>query len=239
MHAVIMTGGKGERMRPYTHVLPKGLLPIDGTPLLEILIKQCQYYGFNRVTMACGYLASMIQNYFGNGGKWGIEIDYLFEDIPLGTAGALRNVSYKNESILVMNCDVLTNLNLRDFYKQHLRQQSLLTIASHEIESPIDFGVLKVEEERVLDFLEKPTNRSLVSMGLYVIHRDAFKYLPIQQRFDIPDLIFTLLANGERVTHYHTDSFWMDIGKPNDYEKANQIYDQLKAKILPGEYGNE
>lgn len=239
MHAVIMAGGKGERMRPYTHVLPKGLLPIDGTPLLEILIKQCRYYGYNRVTLACGYLASMIQNYFGDGGKWGLEIDYLLEDVPLGTAGALRYVSCKADSILVMNSDVLTDLNLRDFYEQHLRQQSLLTIASHEMEIPIDFGVLQVEKEKVLHFLEKPSNHALVNMGMYVVHRDALKYLPLQQRFDIPDLIFALLSKGELITHYHTNSFWMDIGKPDDYEKANQMFDQIKMNVLPGEYGNE
>lgn len=239
MHCVIMTGGKGERMRPYTYILPKGLLPIDGTPLLEILIKQCLYYGFTRITMACGYLASMIQNYFGDGSKWGIEIDYLVEEVPLGTAGALRNLSLQNESILVMNCDVLTNLNLREFFAQHLRHKSLLTVASHEIKTPIELGVLEVEEERVLHFLEKPTNRALISMGIYVVHQEALKYLPVQQRFDIPDLIFLLLANGEMVTHYQTDSFWMDIGKPNDYEKANQIYDQIKTQILPGEHRNE
>ncbi|SDZ04622.1 sugar phosphate nucleotidyltransferase [Thermoactinomyces sp. DSM 45892] len=239
MHAVIMTGGKGERMRPYTHVLPKGLLPIDGIPLLDILVRQCQYYGFNRVTMTCGYLATMIQNYFENGSKWGLEIDYLTEDVPLGTAGSLRDVSCEEGSMIVMNCDVLTTLHFRDFYEQHINQKSMLTIASHAIEVPVEFGVLAVEGERVLQIVEKPTNHSLVSMGIYVVHQDALKYIPKEGKFDIPDLIHTLLDHKERVTHHHTDSFWIDIGKPDDYEKANQIFEQFKAQILPKESGHE
>ncbi|TCP69691.1 sugar phosphate nucleotidyltransferase [Baia soyae] len=235
MHAVIMTGGKGERMRPYTHVFPKGLLPIDGIPLLDILVRQCRYYGFHRITMACGYLATMIQNYFQNGEKWGLEIDYLKEDVPLGTAGALRDISCEQESMLVMNCDILTNLHFRDFYEKHIDQKSMLTIASHEVEVPIDFGVLDVRGERVLQIVEKPTNHSLVSMGIYIIHQDALTYIPKEGKFDIPDLIYTLLDHKERVTHHHTDSFWMDIGRPHDYEKANQIFEQFKAQILPGE----
>jgi NDP-mannose synthase len=235
MDAVIMTGGKGLRMTPYTKVLPKGLLPIGDQPILEIIVKQLQMHGFTSITMSCGYLAPLIQTYFQDGSACGVTIDYLVETEPLGTAGSLRQLQHRTEPFLVINCDVLTTLSLKKFWDFHHSGNSLLTIASQKKHVPIDFGVLKTEKDRVVDFVEKPHRSESVSMGIYVVNPQVLYSIPENQFFDIPDLIRTMLLTQQPIRHYENDSFWLDIGRPADYKQANEDFPKISKLLFPGD----
>jgi NDP-sugar pyrophosphorylase family protein len=235
MEAVIMTGGKGLRMAPYTKVLPKGLLPIGEQPILEIIVKQLQHHGFTSITMACGYLAPLIQTYFQDGSTWGVTIRYLNETKPLGTAGALRNLHERKEPFLVINCDVLTTLSLKQFWEFHQAGNSSLTIASQKKRVPVDFGVLQTEDDRVVDFVEKPQLSESVSMGIYVIDPQILSAIPENQYFDIPDLIRVLLDRKQTVRHFENDSYWLDIGRPADYKLANEEFPHISTLLFPGD----
>ncbi|PTM58850.1 sugar phosphate nucleotidyltransferase [Desmospora activa] len=235
MDAVIVTGGKGTRMAPFTQVLPKGLLPIGGQPTLELIVKQLKYHGFQDITLLCGYLAPLIQTYFGNGRAWGVSIRYQIEKHPLGTVGPLKGLPSLAQPFLVMNCDVLTTLDMKKFYDFHCAGDSVLTIASQTKNVPIDLGVLQTQADRVTDFLEKPTKPALVNMGVYMMNPEIMDYIPDQHFFDMPDLIRALLKDHKKVRHYHNDAFWMDIGRPKDFEEANRLYKTIAPQLLPGQ----
>ncbi len=237
MKAVIMTGGKGMRLAPYTKVLPKGLLPVGEQPILEIIVKQLHYFGFTSITMACGYLASLIRTYFGDGSTWGVNIDYHVETEPCGTAGPLRQLPVPTEPFLLLNCDVLTTLNFKLFRDYHCTRGNLLTIASQQKQVPIDLGVLETMGDRVVDFVEKPQTSSLVSMGIYMMNPEVFNYIPERQYFDMPHLIKALLTAKQEIGHYENSAFWMDIGRQADYLEANDEFPRLKHLLLPGEMG--
>lgn len=235
MEAVIMTGGKGMRMSPYTKVLPKGLLPVGEKPILEIIVKQLRYHGFTNITMACGYLAPLIQAYFGDGKAWNVSITYQVEHEPYGTAGPLKTLTHLSEPFLLINCDVLTTLSFRQLWEFHRSGDSLMTIASQKKQIPIELGVLETEGDRVTGFVEKPSQTAHVSMGIYVLNPEILHYIPEKRFFDIPDLIQALLAAGKVVRHYDNDAFWFDIGRPTDFERANEAYPKMKHLLLPGE----
>ncbi|UJF35789.1 sugar phosphate nucleotidyltransferase [Paenibacillus hexagrammi] len=235
MEAVIMTGGKGMRMAPYTKVLPKGLLPVGEQPILSIIVKQLRHYGFTSITMACGYLSDLIQTYFGDGSAWGVSIRYHVEKQPLGTVGPLASLQRPSGPFLVMNCDVLTTLDFRQFMQFHTSGGSLLTIASQQKGVPIELGVLETENEYVTNFIEKPMRSAHVSMGIYMMNPDVVDFIPTEQFFDIPDLIHALLAADSSVRHFENDAFWLDIGRISDYTAANDQFEQWKTALLPGE----
>ena len=236
MDAVIMTGGKGLRMAPYTKVLPKGLLPVGEQPILEIIVKQLRYHGFTNITMACGYRSSLIQTYFGNGSAWNVSITYQVETEPRGTAGPLKTLTHLSEPFLLINCDVLTTLPFRKLWEFHMSGgRSLMTIASQQKQIPIELGVLETEGDRVIRFIEKPVRNARVSMGIYMMDPDILAYIPEKQFFDIPDLIRVLLEDGKEVRHYENDAFWIDIGRPADFARANEVYPKWKHLLLPVE----
>lgn len=222
-------------MTPYTKVLPKGLLPIGKQPILEIIVKQLRYYGFDRLTMACGYLAPLIQTYFGDGSSWNVKIRYQVEDHPLGTVGALKNIKHLSQPFLVINCDVLTTLNFKEFWEFHCKGDSLLTIASQEKKIPIHLGVLQTQGDRVIDFVEKPVLMAHVNMGIYMMEPEILRYIPENQFFDIPDLIRALLADNQKIRHFANTAYWHDIGRPEDYHHADEEFPEIKDQLLPGE----
>jgi NDP-mannose synthase len=232
---VIMTGGKGMRMKPYTKVLPKGLLPVGEQPILEILVRQLCTCGFDSITMACGYLAPLIQAYFGDGQKWGVDIRYAVESQPLGTAGALRTLSRFKDPFLVLNCDVLTTLKFRDLYEFHCQNQGVLTVASQRRDIPIHLGVLETAGLQVVGLLEKPISSVCVSMGIYVMDPTVVDYIPDNMAFDMPDLVHQLLQHQCCVCHYDNDSDWLDIGRPEDYVKANEDFASSGNKFISGD----
>lgn len=232
MQAIIMTGGKGMRMKPYTKVLPKGLLPVGEQPILEIIVKQLHHYGFRSITMACGYLAPLIQTYFGDGSSLGVSVKYYVEQEPLGTVGPLRNLPPMTEPFLLINCDVLTSMNFRAFWDFHEAGNSLMTIASQKKNIPIELGVLETNGTQVTHFLEKPNRSACVSMGIYVMDPEIVNFIPEHTFFDIPDLIHRLLNADKEVRHYENDAFWLDIGRHVDYEQANEQYSLIKDQLF-------
>lgn len=233
MQAVILAGGKGTRLRPYTTVFPKPLMPIGDYPILEVVIRQLKYYGFNNIIIAVGHLKELIQAFLNNGQKWGVNISYSVEDEPLGTAGPVRLVKDLQNDFLVMNGDVLTNLEFDKFYKYHKDNNSICTIAMYKKPVKIDLGVLKIEEgNRLYDYIEKPVINYSVSMGVYAFKKDALKYIPENGYFDFPDLIKGMLKNNEKVLGFPFNGYWLDIGRPEDYELAIEEFEIHKPEFL-------
>ncbi|MBC8490024.1 MAG: NTP transferase domain-containing protein [Bacteroidetes bacterium] len=230
---IILAGGKGTRLVPYTTVFPKPLMPIDDHPILEIVIRQLASYGFNDITIAVGHLAELIEVFFGDGNKFGVKIEYSREDKPLGTAAPLSLIKNLPETFLVMNGDVLTTMDYRQLVQHHIENEGVVTIAMHKKEINIDLGVMEFDNDRVLTrYTEKPTMDYQVSMGIYVFNRDALKYFPEDTYFDFPDLIKVLLKNGEKVVCYPSDDYWLDIGRSEDYHEANEVFSKLKDQFL-------
>lgn len=237
MQAVILAGGKGTRLYPYTVTFPKPLVPIDDIPILEIVVRQLKSAGFTKLTMAVGHLAELIIAYFGNGDKFGLEITYSREDEPLGTAGPLRLIDgLQDAPFLVMNGDLLTSIDYSALWDYHTRQSNLVTIASHTRQVQIDLGVLACNDDEILtDYIEKPSYDYRVSMGIYIFSPAALNYIPLGQYFDFPTLIHELLRDGKRVGVYPFTGYWLDIGRPDDYARAIDQFRECRNQFLPGE----
>ncbi|NLT53963.1 MAG: NTP transferase domain-containing protein [Actinomycetales bacterium] len=235
MHAVILAGGKGVRLRPYTTRLPKPLVPIgDEYAILEIVLSQLAAQGFAGATLAIGYLGHLIRSFVGDGSRWGLRVDYVEENSPLGTIGpVLRILDGLPENVLVMNGDVLTDLHYAELLSEHERSGSPLTIATYERSVRIDFGVLDVECSTVTGFREKPALNYRVSMGVYGVRVAALRsYLP-GRPFGFDDLVLDLLARRTPPSSYPFSGYWLDIGRPDDYDRANQEFDRLRPFLLP------
>lgn len=233
MKAVILAGGLGTRLRPYTTVFPKPLMPIGESPILELIIRQLKAKGFDEITLAVGHLAELIMAFFNNGSKYGIKIDYSREEKKLGTAGGLGLLKDKLEGdFLVMNGDVLTSLDFSEFLAFHKRSGSKATIALNRRHVDIDFGVIELDSDRKLKgYTEKPRIDYLVSMGVYAFNESVLKYIPANEYLDIPDLMKRLLAEGETVNGYIHEGYWLDIGRPDDYDKANNDTEKLYREL--------
>jgi NDP-mannose synthase len=231
---IVLAGGRGTRLEPYTTVLPKPLMPIREMPVLEILLRRLAAAGFTRVHLAVGYLAELIQAYFGDGDRFGVELAYLREDKPLGTAGPLAELSTQAEHLLVMNGDLFTALDFRRLVGYHVEHGAAATIATLRREVPIDFGVIRLDGTRIVGFDEKPTLTYDVSMGVYVFRREVTALVPVGEHFDFPELVLALLAQGKQVASYPSTDFWLDIGRREDYELAQERFDQLADELLPG-----
>ncbi|WP_329180971.1 sugar phosphate nucleotidyltransferase [Streptomyces sp. NBC_01477] len=236
MHAVILAGGKGVRLRPYTTALPKPLVPIgDSHAILEIVLRQLAAAGFLRCTIAIGHLGNIIRAYVGDGSQWGIDVDYVTEDNPLGTMGPLLTMRDElPEHFLVMNGDVLTDLDFAQLLRGHSGSGAPLTIATYRRTVNIDFGVLTTDEGQVVGFTEKPSMDYRVSMGVYGVSRDTLSgYTPgLPLGFD--ELVLDLLA-ANRPPHAHDfGGYWLDIGRPDDYDRANAEFSSLRGLLLKG-----
>ncbi|PWI42792.1 nucleotidyltransferase family protein [Streptomyces sp. ICBB 8177] len=236
MHAVILAGGKGIRLRPYTTALPKPLVPIgDQHPILEIVLRQLAGAGFTSCTLAIGHLGHIIRAYVGDGSQWGLHVDYATEESPLGTMGPLLTMLDRlPEHFLVMNGDVLTDLDYGDVLRRHRRTGPPLTIATYQRQVSIDFGVLTTEGDQVVGFHEKPSMAYRVSMGVYGLSRSALtRYAPgLPLGFD--DLVLDLLAAGTPPASYDFDGYWLDIGRPDDYDRANAEFTTRRGLLLKG-----
>jgi NDP-mannose synthase len=228
MRAIILAGGKGVRLAPLTAVIPKPLVPVGGKPILEIVIGQLQSYGFRHITLAVGYMGDLIRAYFGDGVKYGVKIDYSYEDAPLGTAGPLSLINGLNETFLVMNADVLTNLNYQELIHYHQAHRGIATIGAYERETRIDLGVIiKKGGKRIKDYVEKPTRKFLVSMGVYIFEPQILEFLNGRGYIDFPDLIKLLLKADLPVNFYPFQGYWLDIGRHDDYAKAQADYENF------------
>lgn len=231
--AVILAGGKGTRLRPYTVVLPKPLMPIGEYPILEVVIRQLAAHGFEHVTIAVNHQAELIRAFCGDGSKWELQIDYSLEYQPLGTMGPLRLIQGLPDHFLVMNGDVLTDLNFSDFHAEHVANNRLFTISSAVRESRIDYGVLVSDAGGTLqEFQEKPTTSYEVSMGVYMVSRAILKYLPVNGLYGFDGLMRDLLGEKRKVMVKRFNGYWLDIGRPDDYMQAIDEFANMKQRFL-------
>jgi NDP-mannose synthase len=235
MHAVILAGGKGIRLRPYTTRLPKPLVPIgEDHSIMEIALSQLSSCGFNRVTLAIGHFGDLIRSYIGDGSRWGMHVDYSNpEETPLGTIGpVLRILDRLPEHFLIMNGDVLTDLDYADLMRQHLESGAPLTIATYQREVKIDYGVLTTHGGQVVNFTEKPSIGYQVSMGVYACSKQALsKYTP-GMPFGFDELVLDMLAEGITPHEYGFKGYWFDIGRPEDYDRANAEFGIIRGSLL-------
>jgi NDP-sugar pyrophosphorylase family protein len=235
MHAVILAGGKGIRLRPYTTRLPKPLVPIgDEHSILEIALSQLARHGFDRVTLAIGHFGELIRSYIGDGSRWGLTVDYTdIEESPLGTMGpVLQILDRLPEQFLVMNGDILTDLDYSDLMRRHMASDAPLTVSTYQREVRIDYGVLTTRGDHVVEFTEKPTIDYRVSMGVYACNRRALaKYTP-GLPFGFDEFVLDLLACDTPPQEYAFKGYWFDIGRPEDYDRVNAEFGLLRESLL-------
>lgn len=235
-HVVIVAGGKGVRLRPYTTVIPKPLVPIgDRYSILEIVMLQLAGFGVQRATLAIGHLGHLIRAYVGDGSQWGMEVDYAEETSPLGTAGpALMVLDRLPEHFLLMNGDVLTDLNYADLLRFHIASGAPLTVATYERTYQVDFGVLRIDDGRIVSFTEKPPIDYSVSMGVYAVSKSCLEHYAKGLPYGFDEIMYDLIERKQYPASYKFDGYWLDIGRPDDYDRANEEFHVLAPRLLPG-----
>lgn len=234
LRAVVLAGGKGVRLRPFTAVFPKPLVPLGNAPILEVLLERLIVFGISDITLALGHLSELIKAYFQERRRLTdrIRLDYVVEQEPTGTAGSLARVPNLDRTFLVMNGDLLTDLDLNGLVDFHRRQQAALTIAAHRRDVTIDFGVLQFDDAlRINGYSEKPHHDYHVSMGIYVYEPSVLRFIERDRYLDFPDLVLRLIAAGERVCAYPSDCLWLDIGRPDDYAAAQELFAEKQSGL--------
>jgi len=239
VHAVILAGGRGVRLRPYTTAFPKPLVPIgDEYAIMEIVLRQLHAAGFRTVTIAIGHLGQLIRAYCGDGSQWGLEIRYWEEETPLGTMGPIvANLDDVPEQFLVMNGDVLTDLAYGELLTGHIHSGAPLTVATFDRTVKIDFGVLQIggtDNDRIVAFTEKPIEHFSVSMGIYAVSRSTLVDYERGAPLGFDELVLDLLGTPTPPRVHPFDGYWLDIGRPDDYDTANEEWEQLRPRLLPG-----
>jgi len=233
MQAVILAGGKGRRLRPYTTVLPKPLMPIGDYPILEVILRQLDRCGFDEVIISTGYLHEIICAYLKTSTDIDLKIRYSHETTPLGTIAPLHLIDGLEDDFLVMNGDILTDLDYLKFMEYHKKSGGLATIAAYQRDVNIDFGVLKRDENsKITEFIEKPTYHFDVSMGIYAFRKEILEHVPENEHFGFDNLMYTLIDEKKDVFSYPYDGYWLDIGRPDDYERSIEEFDKNKEKFL-------
>lgn len=233
MKVVILAGGKGRRLYPYTVVLPKPLMPIGDFPILEVMLKQLKNSGLIDVTIAVGHLGNLIQTYFGDGKRLGVNIKYSFEEKPLGTVGPLTLIPGLDKTFMVMNGDLLTTLDYLKLIEYHKKQKPIATIAAQKRSVDVDFGVIqRNQDDHMVRYIEKPKLSYTVSMGIYIFEPKILEFIPKGEKFDFPDLMQLLLEKEKKVAIYNSTDFWLDIGRPDDYQKAVEEFEKNKEKFF-------
>lgn len=230
--AVILAGGRGTRLRPYTMVLPKPLMPIGQYPILEVIVKQLTSAGFDHITMAVNHQAEIIKAFFMDGSKWGVRIDYSLENEPLGTMGPLKMIPDLPDNFLVMNGDVLTDLDFAKFYDGHVRHGGIFTISSHLREQMVDYGVLEVANECLIGMQEKPRLKYEVSMGVYMLSKRILDYVPYEGPYGFDQLMNDLITSKKNVSVRRFNGYWLDIGRPDDYSQAIDEFEGFQDKFI-------
>lgn len=236
--AVVLAGGLGTRLRPYTAVIPKPLMPVGDRPILEIVLRQLRRHGFERVTIATGHLAQLIEAFFGDGSTYGLKIDYYREREALGTVGALALIDgLEEQPFLVMNGDVLTDMDYDELFRKHCASDAAATIAVTQRKVQISLGVMRFDNPddaaRVTHYIEKPSIDYEASMGVYCFSPGAVDHIEPGLRLDFPDLILRLIAAGETVNAWRPNAYWLDIGRHDDYEQAMEEFDRMRDRLLP------
>lgn len=230
MKVIVLAGGKGAR----TTILPKPLMPIDDMPILEVLLRQMKRSGIENITLIVGHHSELIKAFFQGGDHWGVNIEYRYEDIPLGTAGSLALVNGLDDTFLVSSGNVLTTLDYKKLFSFHQKEGGIATIAVHQHQVSIDLEVVQSNADHTITgYIQKPTYDYPVSMGIYAFEPRVLEYIPVGHYLDFPDLVLKLIAAGEKVVQYTFDGYWMDLGRPDDYLKANEDFYKMKPEFLP------
>jgi NDP-sugar pyrophosphorylase family protein len=235
MLAVILAGGKGTRLRPFTMTIPKPLLPLGDVPVLEVVMRQLAHDGFTRVAIALGHMGPLFMAHCGDGSRYGVHIEYVREEQPLGTAGPLRLLTDVPDNFLVMNGDLLTDLSYSGVMAEHIRSGAAATIAVSARQEKIDYGVVEMAQDGTfMDYREKPVIPYHVSMGINIVSRRALARIPAEGRFDMPDLMLALHRGGDGVHCVRTECYWQDIGRFDDYARASEDFVNEPARFLRG-----
>ena len=220
MQAVIMAGGQGVRLRPLTEHCPKPMLPVAGRPLMELTLEKLQQAGIRNVKISTNYLSDQIMRHFGDGSDFGLELTYLNENLPLGTAGALNLMKPPEETVLVMNGDVLTEVDFQSLLEYHQEHGADMTVGVRQYAFQVPYGVVDCEGAAVRGLREKPEISFFVNAGIYLIEPGVYEYIPAGRKFDMPDLIERLIAGGGTVVSFPIMEYWLDVGQHADYERA-------------------
>ena len=233
MRAIILAGGKGTRLRPYTTLIPKPMVPLGGKmSILEIVLMQLAKSGFTHVTLAVNHLSHLIMAYFGDGSRWGLKLDYSLEDQPLSTIGPLTLIDNLPDNFLVMNGDILCDIDYGKFFKAHVAANADVSVSVFKREVKIDFGVLNYDENMVLrEFKEKPEYSFDVSMGIYCLAKRVIERLPHGAAYGFDNLMLDGIRDGAQIKINPFDGYWLDIGRPDDYEYADQNFEYLAGKL--------
>lgn len=228
-----MAGGKGSRLRPYTTILPKPLMPLGEMPIAEIIIRQLKRAGITNIAISTGHLAELIEAFFGDGKRWGVKISYVREDMPLGTAGAVRLVKNLGDDFIVINGDVLTDVNFGTLWKFHKNKKNIATITIKERKVVTDFGVIETNSRGELtDYLEKPQQSSFVSMGIYFLNKRCRDYIDRNESLGMPELMLRMKGAGEVVNCFKTSALWLDLGRLDDFEAAQETFAKYQKRFL-------
>jgi len=228
--AVVMAGGLGTRLRPLTETLPKPMLPVGDRPVMEHVVEQLQKVGISHVSITTHYKPEAIKAHFGDGRRFGLEIDYVNEEEPLGTAGALGLLKQPEGPVLVINGDVLTEVNFRSMFDYHVDNQAVMTVGVRQFELQVPYGVVDLEESRVTRLDEKPTYRFFINAGVYLIEPVVFTLITGEERLDANDLIERLIADGKKVIGFPIHEYWLDVGRPEDYRQANEDFTAVRSE---------
>lgn len=222
---VLMVGGLGSRLRPLTEETPKPMLKVGNKPILQTIVEKFAEYGFNEIVLCVNYKSHIIQDYFGDGSAFGVNITYIFEEERMGTAGALSLLTtLPNEPFFVMNGDLLTNINFDHLCNYHLTQNAMATMCVREYDFQVPYGVVNMEGNTILSIQEKPVHKFFVSAGIYMLNPDVIRYIPKNQFYDMPSLFEALIQQDQKAVSFPIREYWLDIGQMEEYERANQEY---------------
>lgn len=236
MKAIVMAGGKGSRLHPYSATLPKPLMPLGDMPVLELLLRQLRRAGVDEVILAVNHLRHLIEAFFGDGSRFGIPIRYSLEDTPLGTAGPIGSVlDQLGEHFLLLNGDLLTSFDFQEMTRAHLAANSDVMIGVFERELTVEFGLIEVDAQmRMVDYREKPSSKQLISMGIYAIRAAAVRgFVSPGERLDMPQLVLAMMRAGRDVRCHRQDCVWLDIGRPEDFARAQKMIETGMDVFLP------
>ena len=233
MRAIILAGGKGTRLKPYTTLIPKPLVPIGGKySILEVILMQLADAGFTHVTLAVNHLANLIQAYFGNGERLGLEIDYSIEEVPLNTIGPLTLIDDLPENFLVMNGDILCDIDYKKFFEQHVSANADVSVSSFKRDVKVDFGVLEYDKNnRLTAFREKPEYHFDVSMGIYCLNKRVIDRLEKASSYGFDELMVNGIDGDDHIAIRPFDGFWLDIGRPEDYAYADEHFSEFSDRF--------